>query len=254
MEQSKNGTYLIAGAIILAGLLIGFGVYFGNSGDTNTNTTRTQNGTTSEIKLKPVTKADHILGNPNADLTIVEFSDTECPFCKVFHSTMNQIITEYGKGGRLAWVYRHFPLTSLHPKAVEEENATECAASLGGETAFWSYINKIYEITPSNNGLDLTKLPEIAVEIGLDKKAFEECQTSQKFVDKIKSSFDDAVASGGNGTPHNILLTKDGKMFPVDGALPYEMMKSVIDTVLKGIDEKQGFETTSNAIKLIIGR
>ena len=254
MEQSKNGTYLIAGAIILAGLLIGFGVYFGNSGDTNTDNVTNQDGTTQEIKLNPVTKEDHILGNPNADVVVVEFSDTECPFCKSFHSTMNKIITEYGKGGRLAWVYRHFPLTSLHSKAVAEANATECAASLGGETAFWNYINKIYEITPSNDGLDLTKLSEVAVEIGLDKKAFDECQTSQKFVDKIKSSFDDAVASGGNGTPHNVLVTKNGEMFTVDGALPYEMMKSVIDTVLKGIDEDQDFETTNNAIKLIIGR
>ena len=253
MEQSKNGTYLIAGAIILAGLLIGFGVYFGNSGSTSTDTATTQNGTASEIKLNPITKDDHILGNPNADVVVVEFSDTECPFCKTFHSTMNKIVTDYGKSGRIAWVYRHFPLTTLHSKAVEEANATECAGSLGGETAFWSYINKIYEITPSNNGLDLAKLPEIAIEIGLDKKTFEECQTSQKFVNKIKSNFDDAIASGGNGTPHNVLVTKNGEMFQLDGALPYEMMKLVIDTVLKGIDEKQSFETTSNAIKLIIG-
>lgn len=251
MEQSNKGTYLIAGAIVLAGLLIGFGVYFGN-GDTKTNTNTVTE--TQEIKLNPITKDDHILGNPNADLVVVEFSDTECPFCKTFHATMNKIVTDYGKSGRLAWVYRHFPLTSLHSKAIEEANATECAYSLGGENAFWSYINKIYEITPSNDGLDLTKLSEVAVEIGLDKKAFDECQTGQKFVEKVKANFDDAIASGGNGTPHNILVTKNGEMFQVDGALPYDMMKAVIDTVLKGIDEKQSFETTNNAIKLIIGR
>ncbi|TSD03094.1 MAG: DSBA oxidoreductase [Parcubacteria group bacterium Athens0714_16] len=253
MDQSNKGTYLIAGAIVLAGLLIGFGVYFGN-GDTATNTDPTTATGNKEIKLNPITKEDHILGNPNADVVVVEFSDTECPFCKTFHASMNKIVTDYGKSGRVAWVYRHFPLTTLHSKAIAEANATECAYSLGGNTAFWSYINKVYEVTPSNDGLDPTKLSEIAVEIGLDKKAFEECQTAQKFVEKVKTNFDDAVASGGNGTPHNILVTKNGEKFTVDGALPIEMMKAVIDTVLKGIDEKQSFETTSNAIKLIIGR
>jgi len=253
MEQSNKGTYLIAGAIILAGLLIGFGVYFGNS-DIKTETDPSDISNNQEIKLNPITKDDHILGNPNADVIVVEFSDTECPFCKTFHQTMNKIIENYGKNGRVAWVYRHFPLTSLHTKAVEEANATECAYELGGNEGFWSYINKVYEITPSNDGLDLEKLPEIAVELGFDKVKFEECQKNQKFIKKIMLNYDDAIASGGNGTPHNILLTKNNDMFQVDGAFPYEMMRSVIDIVLKSVDEKQDFETTNNAIKLIIGR
>jgi len=250
MENSNKGIYLTAGAIILAGLLIGLGIYFGKTDTTTTkdDTTKTQ----ETIKLNPITEKDHILGNPNADLVIVEFSDTECPYCKNFHTTMNQIMNGYGKNGRVAWVYRYFPLTTIHSQAVEEANATECAYELGGNTAFWSFINKIYEITPSNNGLDLTKLPEIAAGIGLDKKAFDDCQKSQKYVDKIKTDFDDAVASGGNGTPHNVLVTKKGEMYQVNGALPYNMMKTIIDIVLKSIDDGQSYEETSRAINAIL--
>src|SRR5574343_1436136 len=105
----------------------------------------------------------------------VEYSDTECPFCKQFHSTLRQMMDEYGKDGKVAWVYRHFPIDGLHPKARKEAEATECANELGGPSKFWEYTNMIYERTPGNDGLDPANLPKFAKEIGLDEKAFTEC-------------------------------------------------------------------------------
>src|SRR3989344_3757951 len=71
---------------------------------------------------------DHIIGNPNAEVKIIEYMDLECPYCKTFHTTMLQVMDYYGKGGRVAWVVRPFPLVSIHSKAPQEHQAAECAA------------------------------------------------------------------------------------------------------------------------------
>ncbi len=185
----------------------------------------------SNIRMRAVSKDDHIRGDfDKAEVFLVEYSDMECPFCKRFHQTLKQVKDEYGD--KLAWVYRHFPLDNLHSKARKEAQASECAAELGGNDAFWKYLDKIYEITPSNNRLDLNKLPEIAAEIGLDVNKFKECLDSDRYKDKVQADYEDAVASGGRGTPHSILVTKDGKKIPVKGAVPSSQLKYLIDSLL----------------------
>lgn len=117
------------------------------------------------INMKPVSSDDHILGSISAPVKIVEFSDMECPFCKRFHATMQQVVKE--NNGQVAWVYRHFPLDQLHSKARKEAEATECATDQGGNEKFWAYLNRLMEVTPSNNGLDLAELLNIAAFTGL---------------------------------------------------------------------------------------
>ncbi|MCX6739417.1 MAG: thioredoxin domain-containing protein [Candidatus Parcubacteria bacterium] len=106
----------------------------------------------------PVTAKDHILGNPNADVKIITHADFECPFCKRFHATMEDVMKQYQAGGKVAWVIRHFPLTQLHDKAPIEAEASECANELGGNAKFWEYVNLLEKITPANNGLDSSLL------------------------------------------------------------------------------------------------
>jgi len=208
MNGSKSNALILGGSIILAGLLIAFGIYAVNQGDT----TPRNNEPTSreELPLIPlVTERDPIIGSMDASLILVEYSDTECPFCKNFHDVMNSLMEKYKDGNEVAWVYRHFPLTSIHPKAPREAEATECAYELGGNDGFWNYINRLYEITPSNNGLDLKILPEIAQEVGLDRVLFEACLDNGTYRDFVKDSFDEAVSVGANGTPFNVLILKD---------------------------------------------
>ncbi len=234
MEPSTN-KLTVPVAIILAGVLVAGAILLSKSVYPNSGKTDNKADTkTEEINISPVTEADHILGNPNADIIIVEYSDTECPFCKQFHKTMQAIIAEYGKDGKVAWVYRHFPIAQLHSKAAKEAEATECATELGGKSAFWDYTNRLYEITPSNDGLDPAKLVDIAVEIKLDKQAFVSCLESGKFTEKIKKDYEEAVAAGARGTPHSIILTKKGDKLPLEGAQPLVAVKSIIDGLLKG--------------------
>jgi protein-disulfide isomerase len=182
--------------------------------------------------VKKVSKQDHIRGNPNAPITIVEYSDTECPFCKQFHQTMKQIIAEYGNSGKVAWVYRNFPLDQLHPKARKEAEALECANELGGNDKFWEYTDRLYEITPANNGLEESELPKIAQYVGLDVQKFNSCLSSGKYAKKVEDDVKNATETGGNGTPWSIVITKDGKKYPLSGAQPYASVKQMIEGIL----------------------
>ncbi len=186
--------------------------------------------------VKPVGKKDHILGDPSAIVKVVEFSDFECPFCKRVHPTLQRLMKEYGETGKVALVYRHFPLDSLHQKARKEAQASECANELGGNNAFWAYADRLFEVTPSNDHLDLSLLPKIAKDIGLDRSKFEACLAGDmrggKYADHIEADVQDAIASGGEGTPYIVVIAPDGETFPISGAQPYSAFKAIIELAL----------------------
>lgn len=187
-------------------------------------------------RVKPVTNKDHVLGDPRAPVKVVEFSDFECPFCKRVHPTLQRLMNEYGETGKVALVYRHFPLDALHKKARKEAQASECANELGGNRAFWAYADRLFEITPSNDGLDLSLLPKLAKDIGLDRGKFETCLSGDarggKYADHIEADVQDAIASGGEGTPYIVVIAPDGETFPISGAQPYSAFKSIVDLAL----------------------
>ena len=249
MENQKN-SFAVPIAIIIAGLFIASAVYFGggvNVGGTkkdNAKIAKTQEisnekETAPENNVKPVSSADHIKGNPNAKVKMIEFSDPECPFCKRHHNTMNKIMEEYGKNGQVAWIYRHFPLNKpdangnvLHSKAGKESEALECANEQGGNTKFWEYLDELFVVTPSNNGLDLAELPNIATEVGLDADKFNQCLNSGKYAKRVADDQDDGFNSGARGTPYNIVIASNEKKFVINGALPYANIKAVIEQAL----------------------
>lgn len=234
--ESKKFSLSTPVAIVIAGAFIAVAVFFGVRGTPTTGTLPQQpvaDQQTGDLEqMNPITSADHIRGNPNAQVTLVEYSDFECPFCKRFHETMKQVSTEYGD--KIVWVYRQFPLDQLHSKARKEAVASECAAELGGNDAFWKFTDRFFELTPSNDQTNIdTVLPQIAREIGLDGAKFASCLTSKKYDAHIEENIQNAVATGGNGTPWSIVVSKSGKKYPLSGAQPYEAVKQLIDLALK---------------------
>ena len=227
-------------AIVIAGVLIAGAVYLGTSKDASTTAINNQQAQqapqqTGDLdKMAAISASDHVRGNPDAPVKIVEYSDTECPFCKRFHSTMQEVMNEYDKDGKVAWVYRHFPLDQLHSKARKEAVALECANEQGGNDKFWSYADRLYEITPANNGLDPAELPKIAQYVGLDVAKFNTCLASTKYDTHIEDDVQNATATGGNGTPWSIVVDKNGKKYPLSGAQPYASVKQLIDLALQG--------------------
>lgn len=231
-NQSPMNKNMVPLAIVIAGALIAAAVYFGG-GDTSLRslTDNSQEPVTTRSEVAPVTEKDHILGNANAEIVVVEYSDTECPFCKVFHATMHQVVEDYQ--GRVAWVYRHFPIVQLHARAPKEAEATECAAELGGNQAFWSYIDRLFELTTSNDGLDPAELPKIAAAVGLNQAAFNTCLSSGRYTNFVAQSVEEAVKAGARGTPHSIILTRDGKQVVINGAEPVASVKAKIDSLIE---------------------
>ncbi|MBI4057839.1 thioredoxin domain-containing protein [Candidatus Microgenomates bacterium] len=182
-------------------------------------------------KVPSVSDEDYIRGSKDAKVYLIEYSDLECPFCKQFHKTAQQAVDEYD--GQVAWVYRHFPLDTLHPKADKEAEAAECAAEQKGVDGFWAYVDKVFAITPSNNGLDHAELPKIATQIGLDESKFQSCLDSGKYKDKVEEQYQGGVTAGVSGTPGNFIVNQKGEVWIVPGAVPYDQLKSVIDEALK---------------------
>ena len=189
---------------------------------------------TRAAALRPVSAGrDHIRGNLAAPVTLIEYSDFECPFCKRFHPTVKRLVDE--SKGQVKWVYRHFPLDQLHPvKARKEAVASECAAELGGNDAFWKFADRFFELTPSNNRTDIDAvLPRIASEIGLDKAQFASCLASGRHDRRVAEDVLEATASGGRGTPWSIIVSKSGKTYPISGAQPYAAVKQLVELALE---------------------
>lgn len=219
-------------AIVVAGLLIAGAVMFGG-GESPTNP---NNGQTQDNSFRQISdERDWIMGNPDADIVLIEYSDLECPFCKSFHFTLERIMDEYGKDGKVAWVFRQFPIPQLHSKAPQEALAAQCAGIVGGDAKFFQYITKVFEETPSNNGLDLDLLPKFAQEMGLNMEAYNACLESDDAKKQVEEDYADGVKAGVRGTPHTLIYTKDGKVIPMEGGQPYENVKAAIDLILSEI-------------------
>ncbi len=236
MDKKQN--LILPIAIVIAGIIVAGTIYYTSTktnltGGNNVAATGETTPKQEEIKgPKEITSNDHVLGDPEAPLTFIVFTDLECPWCKKFNETTTQMMDEYGKQGKVELVFRHFPLDELHKKSRKEAEASECAADLGGSEKFWQYINRVFEITPSNDGLDLAELPKIASYVDVDKNKFNECLNSGKFGQKVQENYDDAVASGGTGTPYFIIINKQGEKFPFSGYLPYQQLKIILDQLL----------------------
>ena len=181
--------------------------------------------------MPKVTDKDHIRGSKDADVVLVNYSDYECPFCKRFHPTMQQVMKDYGN--KVAWVYRHFPL-SFHANAQKEAEAADCVAELNGNDTFWKFTDAIYERTTSNGtGFALTELAPLAKELGVNESKFTQCLDSDKYAKHVQEEMAGGSAAGVDGTPGTIIIAKDGKKDFVGGALPFEQVKPMIDALLK---------------------
>jgi len=230
---------IVLAAALIAGAIVYTGAQKGNPIQGGTGTTNNQ--VTAEVEVAPVTEKDHILGNPNAPIMVIEYSDYDCPFCRIFHDTMTKIMAEYGKDGKVAWVYRHFPLESLHPNAKKISEAAYCVTELGGNDAFWKFTNALNDsrkITYAPNGAiqnvdptDMARLGEFATAGGVDKGSFETCLNSGKYTEQVATDVTTAMKTGAKGTPYSFLVVGDQKGV-INGAQPYETLKQMIDTVI----------------------
>ena len=230
----------LVGGILLIGT-IGFEVMLGlyvrgesnPSSATNTNNEPTQvvdNGSNPPPsqpagELPPVTDADHVTGNKNAAVTVIEYSDYECPFCERFHPSVQQVLKEFGDKVRV--VYRHFPLDSIHQKARPFAEASECIAKLKGNDAFWKFTDTVFS-RGGAGAMTLEDLPKLAKDLGVGEKAFSDCQKSDDAKKRVENQYQGGITAGVRGTPGSFINGTE-----VPGAVPYEQLKQMVETALK---------------------
>jgi len=233
LKTENNKDYLLPASIVIAALLIA-GAWIYTAGLKNIEPKKSSQElgkiTPNIENVKLVSADDHIFGNPNAEIKIIEFSDMECPFCKRFHATMKQVINEYGD--KVAWIYRHFPLEQLHTQAKKSAIASECATKIGGNNAFWRYLDEYVDLEEI---VSEASFSQIAENIGLNRNQFKTCLNSDKFNDKIDSYIQDAANSGAQGTPYSIIINKNNKKTSINGALPFEDFKDQYGETQKGV-------------------
>lgn len=178
-------------------------------------------------KVPTVDNNDHVRGNKNAQVFLIEYSDLQCPFCQKFHPTTQQVLKEYGD--KVALVYRHFPLDQIHPRARPAAEASECVANLGGNDAFWKFVDAVYADQQST----LNNLAQAANKAGVNQTSFQSCIDAGKFKDKVEDQYQKGLAAGVTGTPGNFIVNKNGEAWLIPGALPFESIKATIDEALK---------------------
>lgn len=247
----SKGAWIVAGSILLGGLIISASILSSGGAfqkGANVGSAQQPSGNPAPTAQQPAGQPsgpvkvsvdnDPVLGDKNAPLTLIEFSDYECPFCKrTFTDLLPELKKAYIDTGKVKLVYRDFPL-SFHANAEKEAEAAECARSLGNDATYYKFHDQIFTQTTSNGtGLALTQLPVIAKNLGLNVNQFQQCLDSGKFKDEVAKDMADGTAAGVSGTPSWIIGTssKDGQIEGqlIVGAQPFSSFKTAIDGLLK---------------------
>jgi protein-disulfide isomerase len=223
----SSPSWLLPVAIVMAGIIVAIATYAVN---VHQQVAKKDGDPTI---VRPVTPlGDHILGNPAARIMVVEYGDIDSAPTKEFNAVMEQLVTEYGTDGDVAWVFRHFPIIALHPNAAAHASAAECVASLGGPDAFWRFIDGIAVNAPGSNEFSPKDYPLLLPGLNVSKEAFTNCIANGTFENHVQADYTNAILAGATGSPYIVLLVKGQRPIPISGALPYTSMKKILDDYL----------------------
>ncbi len=248
-KSTFNG--LIIGLIVLVGIT----AFFAGSYSTNLNSEQISkedfNDAMAKLELKllqnqlptnqpaePVKISigddDPIIGDPSAPITIIEFSDFQCPFCARFHTqTLPSIMDEYIKEGKVKLVFKDFPIQSIHPNALPASVAAECANEQG---KFKEMHDALFEKQNEWNRIEtadaLSLFSQYAANMQLDQDTFDSCLTSGKYIEEISEDLDDGRKYGVTGTPGFFVGNEQIGFVELKGAQPFDSFKKVIDAQL----------------------
>jgi protein-disulfide isomerase len=161
---------------------------------------------------------DPFLGPQDAMVTIIEFSDFQCPYCQRVQPTLKRLLQDYQ--GKIKLVFRDFPLRNIHPQAQKAAEAAQCAAE---QQQFWPYHDRLF----ASASLQIQELKQYAQELGLQMEQFTACLDSNKYAQEVERDLQDGLNAGVNSTPSFFI---NGQ--PVSGAAAYEQFKDLIDTAL----------------------
>lgn len=222
------------GVSAVLGLLLIFSLYSGGFsgltvgkavGDTNNVKAAAPTGNAAApaptVNMEELIGDDHFKGDKDAPVTIIEWSDFECPFCGRFYSqTLGQIDEQYIKTGKVKLVYKDFPL-SFHPQAQKSAEAAECA---GEQDKFFEMHDLLFEKGVAGG---VSSFKQFAGEIGLNQADFDKCLDSGAMAAEVQEDMKEGAAAGVRGTPGFLI---NGKL--VSGAQPFSVFQQAIEAEL----------------------
>jgi len=267
MEPTQQQTSPAVPIAIICGFaMIAIAIFFTNQGGNSAPTSELAINSAGEVDEslsdgtpRVVDETDYILGNPNAPIVMIEYSDYDCPFCKAYHETMHQIMDEYGVTGRVAWEYRQFPLAQLHPNAPRISEAALCVGDIGGNDAFWTFSDTIFDSRDITEPTNVTRLLQYAQEAGVSSEEYISCMEEGRMKAAVEDSIRDGFDAGARGTPHTVLIVGNQQAV-ISGAQPYETVKGIIENLIDQLDgnfdsesaaEVPALETNENGVPVL---
>lgn len=225
----KYSTFVLAGILVLGIILL----VIPNSGNSPT-TTGAVVGNQPAPTLPPpsaqakvdLNKVEHIIGDPDAPVVLVEWTDHECPFCQRHDAqTKDRIFKEYVDTGRIRYGTEHFPL-GFHSQAQKSAEATECAAKVGGEEKFWEMSSLLFKSGVSGG---VPSFKAYAGQLGINQNEFDSCLDSGETAPKIQSDLQEGQLAGVRGTPGFAIIAADGTVTSISGAQPFAAFSAALD-------------------------
>ena len=225
MSETKKFELSPSISILVAGVLIAGAIIFVNLNPASTTAGVASGDLPANADVPAPSADDHIIGDPNAPIVLIEYSDFECYYCMQVYPTIKRIVEE--SQGQIAWVMRHLPLDSIHPEARPAGLAAECIAEQKGNKGWWAFADDLF--TDQEN-LGTTRYLALAQKAGVNMPQYLSCVSSKKYNAKLDEQSGEAYAAGAQGTPYTIVYG-NGAAVPLSGALPYAQFSSVIKAV-----------------------
>lgn len=252
--KNQIAVSILIGALLISAGIIAYALINNNSNDKSKTLDSIMNQDKIFVGANFENK-EYILGNDKNDVVVVVYSDFECPFCKMLQENVIEKLQEKYKTksdlseGKIGIVYRHFA-QSYHDKAPTEINASLCARELYGQNVYKNFISRIYNISPTNNGLDLGLLPEIAeysinkakeakqdIKKDFSKEEFISCFNNMTYNQEFMDNSNDAITAGLEGTPYSLIVYRDGEenvvISKISGLREVSYFERIIDKLIK---------------------
>mgnify|MGYP001082684541 CR=1 FL=1 len=187
------------------------------------------------LPLKISSENNPVIGNPDAPITIIEFSDFQCPFCAKFHmQTLPTIMDEYINKGIVKLVFRDFPIQNIHPNAVPASIAAECANEQGEfEQMYHMLFEKQKEWSNLETAYAITAFNQYASELQLNEEKFDSCIKNVKYIEEVQKDLNEGRTYGVTGTPGFFIGNEKIGFVELKGAQPFESFKKVINSQLE---------------------
>lgn len=225
-KKDYSGYWKYATLLLIVVLVAGGGFYFGSLQKDDGDVTIPDD---IEDLIPPTPDDDPWYGSENADVVIIEFSDYECPFCGRFYTeTLPSIKQNYVDAGKVAMIFRDFPLQQIHPTALPAAIAAQCVyrESNNNNEVYFEYHDKLFE---NSNNLTNKNLVQWASDLGYNITS---CLENDETFEEVQKDVQDGINGGVTGTPGFFIINRDGGVVKIDGAQPYSVFEQAIEQQL----------------------